>query len=100
MAMSIDLVTHNILFATLSLAVDCMPEVQFVASKEVLHLDITSIPPLKCAHFLVQWTFIFCECRQPDCKVEEPHTCVSALHYSEARGQYFVIFIIDMFDWW
>jgi len=53
MVMSIDLVIYDILFATLSLAVDCMTEVQFMASKEVLCLDITFIPPLKSAHFLV-----------------------------------------------
>jgi len=53
MVMSIDLVIHNILFATLSLAVDCMTEIQFMASKEVLCLDVTFIPPLKSADFLV-----------------------------------------------
>lgn len=76
MVMFIDLVIHNI-FATLSLAVDSMTEIQFMASKEVLCLDIIFIPPLKSAHFLALVDiFIFCESRQPDCNVEGPHTCV------------------------
>jgi hypothetical protein len=59
MVMSVDLVIHKILFATLLLAVYWMTEVQFMASKEVLLLDITSVSPLKSAHFLVQWIFYF-----------------------------------------
>jgi hypothetical protein len=57
--MSVDFVIHNILFATLWLAVDWMTEVQFMASKDVLLLYIMSIPPLESAHFIVQWIFYF-----------------------------------------
>jgi len=84
MVVSIDLVIHNILYATLSVAVGCMTEIQFMASKEVLCLDITIIPPLKSAHFLALVDFLFSvKVGSQTIKLRD-HTRLSSLLYSEA----------------